>query len=168
MTRLDIERTELRNFSAGVQAGAARSLELLRAIESTLAWLERLTSQLNADTTFAEKINFGLDKIEGVIDPDNSLQADLLAAQQEVEALYGVLIEKRQHGRNDHQLTAEDGIEDAYTEAIEAAADLHNAINTLRWNVGEHDIDCTPHEIRKENLISDPDDLRSSLRALRG
>jgi len=167
VTRLDIERTELRNFSADVQAGTARRLDLLRAVESTLAWLERLTVQLNADTTFAEKIAADLDKIEGVLDPDDSLQADLTAAQQGVDVLYRVLIEKRQHGRNDHQLTEEDGIEDAYTEAIMAAANLHNAINTLRWNVAEHDIDATPHEIKDENLISDPNDLRASLLALR-
>lgn len=168
MTKLDIERTELREFSASVLAGAARSLEFLRAIESTLTWLERLTGQLRADATFAEKVNANLDNIEGVIDPDDSLQTALEETQQSVEALYHLLIEKRQHGRDDQELTEEDGIEDAYTEAIAQSSDLHNAINTLRWNIGEHDIDAVPHEIRAENLISDQDELRAALKALVG
>lgn len=142
MTPLDVERFELRDFTAGVNAETARSLELLRAIESTLVWLQHLTGQLRNNVAFAEKVNASLDGKSGVIDPDNSIQTELESTQKHVEELYGVLISKRQHGRNDRQLTEEDGIEDAYAEAIAAAADLNNAINTLRWNIGEHDIDA--------------------------
>lgn len=168
MTRLDTERIELREFTAGVLADTARSLELLRAIESTLAWLQRLTGQLKADAIFAERTIAGLDTITDAIDPDDSIQLDLESAQVGIDELHQLLVAKRQSGRNDHRLTEDDGIEGAYTEAIEAAADLHNVINTLRWSIGEHDIDCTPHQIREENLISDPDEIRASLRALRG
>lgn len=166
MTRLDIERLELRDFTAGVQADAARSLALLRAIEGTLAWLERLSGQLCANATFAEKANAGLAQFKGVIDPDDSIQGALEAAQSDVEELYTLLIEKRQHGRNDRQLTEEDGIEAAYTEAIAAAADLNNVINTLRWNIGEHDIDVAPKSLNKTYETDDVgkmfDDLLAS------
>ena len=157
MNKLDIERTELREFTAGVRADAARSLELLRDIESTLTWLERLTGNLRNDAVFAEKMNAGLEKMAGVIDPDNSIQTALERTQEEVETLYNLLISKRQHGRDDHQLTEEDGIEDAYTEAIAQAADLHNAINKLRWNIGEHDIDTAPRQLSKEYSADDVD-----------
>lgn len=166
MTKLDIERTELREFSAGVQADAARSLELLRAIESTLVWLERLTGQLRTDAAFAEKVDAGLEKIIGVIDPDNSIQGALEATQQDVEKLYQVLIEKRHHGRNDHQLNEEDGIEDAYTDAIAQAAELQNAINTLRWNIGEHDTDALAQESDPAKVFSSPEQLEIFLRSL--
>ena len=156
MTKLDIERTELREFTAGVQADAARSLNLLRAIESTLAWLERLTGQLHTDAVFAERINAGLNKVVGILDLDDSIQDALETSQGAVNALYTLLIEKRQHGRNDHQLTDDDGIEEAYTEAIAQAADLHNAINTLRWNIGEHDIDAEPHTSDPAMVASTP------------
>lgn len=167
MTRLDIERSELREFTAEVQAEAARNLDFLRAIESTLAWLERLNKQLQADAEFAERVNEGLPSIEGVIDPDEAIQQALESAQTDVEKLYCLLIEKRGHGRNDSHLTLDDGIEDAYTQAIAQAADLHNAINTLRWSIGEHDIDADEHRVRAENLISDPASLRAALLALR-
>lgn len=159
MNYLDIERTELRAFTASVRDTSARSLDLLRAIESTLTWLDRMASQLRADATFAEKTNEGLHKAEGVIDPDGSIQEDLERVQENVETLYQVLIERRQHGREDRQLTEEDGIEAAYTEAIAQAADLHNAINTLRWNIGEHDIDAEPKSLSKPYSAEDIDTL---------
>ena len=167
MTKLDIERTELREFTADVQADNARNLELLRDIESTLAWLERLTKQIQSNAEFAERANDALCKVSGVIDPDESIQKSLEDAQEGVEQLYQLLIEKRQSGRNDCQLTDEDGIDDAYSNAIAQAADLHNSINTLRWNISEHDIDEVGHTINPENLISDPELLKASLLALR-
>lgn len=168
MTRLDIERTELRDLIECVRAKSARSLGLLRAIESTLAWLERLTAQLQADTDYAEKAIVGLPEVPGVIDPDDSIATSLEAAQAGVEELHGMLVEKRQHARNDHQLTEEDGIEGAYTEAIAAAADLHNVFDTLRWHIGEHDADAEPCVSDPKKIASTPDEIDSVFDALVG
>lgn len=168
MTRLDIERTELQAFTASVQHDTARSLDLLRNIESTLAWLDRLTKQAEADAEFAEKANLALGKLTGVMDPDGSLQANLEEAQEEVHALYTLLIEKRKAGREDRQLTEEDGIEGAYTAAISAVADLHNAINTMRWNIGEHDIDAAPHTTDPGLVASTPEEVEAAFRKLMG
>ncbi|MDP2827069.1 MAG: hypothetical protein Q8O37_00530 [Sulfuricellaceae bacterium] len=163
MTKLDIERAELREFTAGVQAGAARSLDLLRVIESTIDWLARLTRQLSADAEFAGKVNEGLPEISGVIDADGDFEKTLLSAQEVVEQLYEVLIEKRQHGRDDAMLSEDDGVESAYTEAIAASADLHNAINSLRWNIGEHDIDAAPPQLSKSYSAGDIDQMFADL-----
>lgn len=163
MTSLDIERTELREFTAGVRADAARSLELLRAIESTLTWTERLTESLRVDALFAEKANDALASMKGIIDPDDSLQSALEEAQGEVNSLYQLLLKKRQAGRNDRQLTEDDGIETAYTEAIAHAADLHNAINALRWNIGEHDINAAPRRLSRAYSADNLDNLFDSL-----
>lgn len=159
MTLLQVERAELLDFTAAVQADATRSLDLLRAIENTLVWLERLTGQLRTDAAFAEKANAGLVALEGAIDPEQEIQNALEEAQHEVEELYNLLIDKRQHGRNDGQLTDEDGIEDAYTDAISQAADLHNAINSLRWSIGEHDIDALPENQQKSYSANDVDKM---------
>lgn len=149
MTRLDIERTELRAFTDGVRAEAARNLDLLRAIDTTLTWLDRLIGVLRADITFAEKINASLDTIHGVIDPDDTLHGLLEKAQSMVEQVYQELIAKRQSARDDLRLCEDDGIDASYTEAIAAAADLHNALNTLRWNIGEHDVDAEPQALSR-------------------
>ena len=142
MLQADIGRAELREFTDGVLAGTSRSLEFLRAIESTLTWLGRLTAQLKVDADFAEVLTGTLPNLTGIIDPDGLIAKTMEEAQNGVDELYQLLIVKRQHGRNDHQLTDDDGIEDAYTEAIAQAADLHNNLNTLRWAISEHDIDC--------------------------
>lgn len=157
MTRIDIERTELRDLAAAVRADAARNLGLLRDIENTLAWLERMTAQIHADVIFAEKANDTLGNIHDVIDPDDSLQDALEKAQHAIDELYNVLIAKRQSGRDDKRLTDDDGIEAAYTNAIAEAADLQNAINTLRWNIGEHDISLQQGEVSKPYDTNDVD-----------
>ena len=100
MTRLDVERTELRSFTCGVHFEATRNLALLGAIESTLSWLESLTTRLLADTNFADKANEGLASFADVIDPDGTIQNALESAQSDVDELYQLLVEKRQHGRS--------------------------------------------------------------------
>ncbi len=166
MITLNFERAELRNFTKDVQADTARSLGLLRDIEGTLAWLTRLTHHIEADAIFAVKANENLNKVVGIIDPDNSLQDALENAQQSVGELYNLLIIKRQHGRNDAQLTEDDGIESAYTEAIAQAADLQTAIDSLRWNIGEHDIDAKPLICDPSKVFSEPDNLQAYLLTL--
>lgn len=163
MTRLDIERTELRSFAADVGASAARSLDLLINIEHTLTWLEHQTRIFQAHTGFAEKMNDQLDQIAGVIDANDKLAGAMEATQGLVEQVYQMLVAKRQAGRDDSRLTEDDGIEAAYTDAIVAAADLHNALNRLRWNVGEHDIDAVPHVSDPHMVASTPEEIERIL-----
>ncbi|MEI2699540.1 MAG: hypothetical protein V9E94_14840 [Microthrixaceae bacterium] len=144
---------------------AARSLDLLRAIESTLDGLDHLADRLHADTAFAEKAFAGLDRAGGAIDADEKLQGALEFAQGKVAELHHVLVGKRQHARDDCQLREEDGIEAAYCRAIAAAADLHNAINALRWNIGEHDIDAQPAGLSKRYSVAEIDNLFDDLAA---
>lgn len=166
MSQPHIERREIHDFSLSIEAEAARNLNLLNAIESTLAWLTRLTAQLKADISFGESLSTELAAQGDPIDLDGALADHLHAAQQGMEALYDVLLHKRQAGRDDHHLSPDDGIEEAYTEAIAAAADLHNLLNALRWAMGEHDIDAAPQPPSKtyaaQNIDQMFDDLLSS------
>jgi hypothetical protein len=163
MLNLEIGRAEMLEFTAEVQAGTARNLEFLRAIENALVWLNRLAIRLKNDADFAEAANDTVDRMNGVIDPDDTLKNALEVAQTYLHDLYELLIKKREYGRNDHLLTDDDGIEDAYTEAIAQAADLHNAINALRWNVGEHDIDASPKVLGKVYAAGDIDQMFDDL-----
>jgi hypothetical protein len=43
---------------------------------------------------------------------------------------------------------------------------LHNAINTLRWNVGEHDIDAVPFVSDPSKVFSNPDEITKYLLSL--
>lgn len=166
MIHKDPRRTELCEFTVGVKADATRSLQLLHAIESTLAWLNKLSNTLNANTNFALDVNDNLDKIECLVDEDDKLANEMESAQVMVEELYQELIAKRQHALNDHNLTDEDGIAEAYTEAIASAADLHNAINTLRWNIAEHDVDVAHSCDEPGPALTSPEALEEYLAAL--
>ncbi len=119
-----------------------RSLQLLRAIDNTILWVNRLAAQLHSDANFAEKLTAVLKDIDGEIDRDGLISEQLEKAQASVNELYNVLIKKREYGRDDEMLS-DDGIEDAYTEVIAVASDLHNNLNDLRWAINEHDADLS-------------------------
>jgi hypothetical protein len=116
----------------------------LRAIDGTIAWLDHLSSQIQADATFAEKITEEIMTLPSQIDEKGDLLETFDKAQTSVRGLYMTLIDKRRAAREDLRLTEEDGIELAYDEAIAASADLHNNLNALRWAIAEHDADFSP------------------------
>ena len=162
MTRLSKENlSKLCAFGSEVAAESARSIYFLTAIESTLSWLNRLTAQLRSDANFSENLIAGIisnKSDKNVIDRNDAITNKLESAQTSINELYEILLSKRKAGRADTQLTDADGIEDAYSNAIAAAADLHNNLNTLRWSICEHDADLSPVSksyINAENLIKD-------------
>lgn len=97
---------------------------------------------MHSDANFAEKLTAVLKDIDGEIDRDGLISEQLEKAQASVNELYNVLIKKREYGRDDEMLS-DDGIEDAYTEVIAVASDLHNNLNDLRWAINEHDADLS-------------------------
>lgn len=148
MTRLESQRAQIRAFGQEIVAESARNLELLRAIDDTLDWLKKLIAGFEADTAFAMA---GLEHIHATsstdeqIDPEGSLVSLLEEAQDSLKSLYEMLVQKRQHGRDDPRLTEEDGIEAAYSEAIAACLDLRNSVDAMRWAVMEHDASTAEH-----------------------
>ena len=149
MTRAESETIELCIFGREVRDDSTRSLDLLRAIDATLANLARLRKKLDADTEFAAGLLDALTAKQGrpPIDPDDKLCEVLLEAQRGVERLHATLLSKQRSAETDADLRDEDGIADVYAEVVASAAALHNKLNDLRWAVGEHDADLeTPSE----------------------
>jgi len=147
MVRAAIERDkQLCEFGQGVRDDAVRNLHILRAIDDTLANLKRMQKHLQADADFAEEMAAAISKVdapEKKIDESGELDERLYAAQGLVEELYKLLLEKQDVARTAKELTEEDGVAEAYTEVVSAAADLHNGLNTLRWAVSEHDAELS-------------------------
>lgn len=159
MNQINKSHFSLSAFGREIEAESARSLDLLRDIDATISSLNRLTAQLNSDLKFSENAINSIDSLDAIIDQDNNISSQLEKAQSSINSLYDVLISQRESGRNDDRLTDDDGIEDAYNEAIVAAADLHNSLNTLRWAIGEHDADMSPVSKSHSNM----DDLIKEL-----
>lgn len=112
---------------------------MLKDIESTLSFLNRLVAQLHADIGYAEESIKAIENLKNTVDPDESISTSLEEAQEYINLLHNLLISKRQTGRDDTRLKKSDGIEEAYTKAIDAAAYLHNLLNYLRRAVNEQD-----------------------------
>ncbi|WP_430228873.1 hypothetical protein [Nitrosomonas communis] len=155
MAHLNECNQNIKSFGAEIEAESARSITLLRNIENTIFNLNSLTKKLHNRANYAEGLIAFVENIENEIDQDDSISDQLEIAQNRINDLYNELIIKRQAGRIDRRLTNEDGIEDAYTEAIEASADLHNLLNTLRWAINEHDADRS----QPEESFTDADEL---------
>lgn len=132
------------SFGREVEAIGARSITLLKDIETTISGVNRLTGQMQADAEFAEKMIEEIKIQNKEIDADNKISSQLEKAQSIIHDLYQELILRRESGRTDSRLSADDGIEEVYSEAIAAAADLQNNLNDLRWQILEHDADLSP------------------------
>ncbi|WP_090703468.1 hypothetical protein [Nitrosomonas aestuarii] len=137
--------SNIEKFIHEIEDESSRSLQLLRAIEYTITGVNRLTAQLNADAKYADVFIEKIKLLDGdtAIDPEDSVATSLQKTQSSILNVYNELIARRQSGRDDVRLSEGDGIEHVYTEAISAAADLHNNLNELRWHILEHDADIS-------------------------
>lgn len=127
--------------------GANRSLELLKAIENTIAALCYDQRYYEAFTSIARDAAASLRNASRVkqIDADGAIENKLLRGQQAAHQLYEKLIEKRQGALSDPQLADEDGVAEEYKRTIQVVAELHNTIDDLRLALGEYDADLSPH-----------------------
>lgn len=134
---------ELTFFGESIVGEANRSLDFLRAIEETIFAINLISDNLVTYSRYAAMSieKFQSVKLDTICDESGKIADELNNAQAKVLELYNVFISKRDAARNDKNLKHDDGIEDCYTNAIAAAADLHNLLNDLRWEVYEHDAD---------------------------
>jgi hypothetical protein len=136
----------LTRLGEDVQHYSARSLDLLRDIEATIRGLQydqRLCETLCALATSSSEALRARPSNEE-IDPVGKIEATMHRAQEAAKALYDELIRRRDVARADRRVQDEDGLIDEFTRTIACVADPHNAINALRWALGEHDADLSP------------------------
>jgi hypothetical protein len=164
--RMFSEYELLERFGRKVSAEACRSLQLLREIENTLGELNKLQAGMRAlahhSLGFAETIASG--KFTRIIDLEGKVESALDSAKIEVQKVHGSLVRRRELLRADDRVTHEDGLEDAFSEAIATAADLHSAVSVLRLAVGEHDADLAPE--RELEPLSSPEEVEAFLATL--
>jgi hypothetical protein len=126
---------------ARVQALAARNLQLLQAIESTL-------SQLGSDVRIIYAIAEAFEEIrrvlsEGangtVIDPEGVACSALVKAADACLRIHSAA--KSAHGAacSDRRLRSEDGVADAYAEYLAAVEAVHDSIESLRDWIATHE-----------------------------
>ena len=126
---------------ARVQALAARNLQLLQAIESTL-------SQLGSDVKLVYAIAGAFEEIqralsEGangtVIDPEGVACSALVKASDACLRIHAAAKSGHQAACDDRRLRNEDGVADAYAEYLIAVESAHDSIESLREWIATHD-----------------------------
>lgn len=134
------------NFASEITGMVTRSVALLDAIEQTVTLLRGDTEVLVFLANQAKEVTSNLSGIEPatVIDSDGSISESLVKLCTQLGHDYVIAIAKRDAARSDPQLTQDDGVEDAYTQHIDALADLHNAIENLRESMEVHDARLSP------------------------
>lgn len=136
-----LEIRALKAFGRQVLGDAARDLDLLRAIDSTLDMLDIEMGRVEQLNHAAEKFIDTIGEAPGPIESDIDLVALFDKARDSVGEAHALLKRRHQSAINDPNLRDEDGIAEAYACLIEATAEFHNHLNALSWAIGEHNAD---------------------------
>lgn len=126
---------------ARVQALAARNLQLLQAIESTL-------SQLGSDVKLIYAIAGAFEEIQRAlsesangnpVDPEGVACAALMQASDACVRIHNAAKSSHQAACGDRRLRSEDGVADAYAEYLAAVESVHDSIESLKDWIATHD-----------------------------
>jgi len=147
---------------AFAQATAARNLQLLRAIETTVISVESATRLTDVVAREASDMLARLQKanVSFALDPSGVACKDFGEASDIVSGLYADARAKHQYARKDFRLTGDDGVADAYNAYMAALKDAHDAIEELREWVETHDAILEPSSGK---VYSNVDDLFAAM-----
>ena len=133
----------------GVQYESARSLDLLRDIESTLEVNQMLTQSFESfDIKLTQTIKLvceadPLDQ-KDMVDPDGSFAATFDRGLDSMTSIMAVLAAKRESALQNPALRVDDGIVESFDRVIGAAKAAHGSLNELNRAVMEYDADRAP------------------------
>lgn len=126
---------------AAVQAYAARSIQLLQAIETTIDFLDSNAEIIRSVATGMEYIVEALreDPPNVELDPEGRISQLLEQGAGKARAMYDDALKRRDAAAGDEHVHEDDGLYEAFDEFICAAADLHNNAEDLREWLETHD-----------------------------
>lgn len=128
----------------GINAFAARNLELLSAIENTLDALDADTGLLRAIASGYEEVHQSLRSVVGAIDPNGTLTFRLEKASDACVRIFQDARKRYGSACNDPRLCEEDGVAEAYESFLLALREMHDAIEALREWIAVHDAVLEP------------------------
>lgn len=165
-----LQESNLLAFGRAVEVNV-RSLDFLRAIETTIDALKAHQESVEAMCALVGKFHELLTSPTagelGLLDPDLKVEKAFNKVLDVLKEHYDHLAEKRDSARQDHLLTEEDGIESAYTAAMESVHELHHAMADLVLCVGEHDADVEIAEGKASRLykVEETEELLADLKS---
>lgn len=134
-----------------------RSLDLLRKIDGTVDSLVLMRRQMDA---FSEAVDGLLKTVlqasKGIFSEDEIIPP-LEQSQDALKRIHERLCGGQFSARRTPELCPEDGVDDAYGQAILAVEAFSAKIETLRWSILEHNADVEGKS--QELLLSTDDDI---------
>lgn len=152
---------------AHVQALAARNLQLLQAIESTVSRLGSDVQLIHSIAKAFEEIHSFLAKTPGQspIDPEAVVCGALTKASDACARMHSAAKAKHKSACEDRQLCNDDGVADAYEEYLAAIDSAHSCIEGLKEWIATHDAILEPD---LPGTFSDVDALFEAMGIARG
>ena len=139
---------DLEAYAQFMSERTARSLILLRAIESTVVAVGTIRDESRSSHRTLSEI------LDGLKDFKAPMPEDLIDVYEEIQGHLAKLHGRMQGGlvsaQSDNQLRDEDGVCDIYREALSAVHDLHDCIEVLRWNLMQHNAALDQSDAGKE------------------
>jgi hypothetical protein len=145
---------------AGVNAFAARNLQLLSAIENTLDALDSDIKIIVGIDASYDELRQRLESNEAVIDPDRRIESNLVKASEACSRIYRDARQRHGFACIDPELHPDDGVADAYESFMDAIGHLHDTVEDLREWMASHDAVLEPSI---SAVFSSADDLFESL-----
>lgn len=135
------QMTRMERMSDYLRGEAVRSLDLLRAIDGTIESLVLLRRQMNA---FSETVESHIKSVLAetkVVFEEDAIIPTLEQSQDILRSIHDGLQGQLKSAKNSTQLHSDDGVDDAYAQAIEAVIGYNATIERLRWSILEHNAD---------------------------
>lgn len=124
-----------------VHALAARNLQLLQAIESTISRLDSDSELLHAIQSAFEEV-LGSLQTKGAtqaIDPEGATCVAMAQASDACVRMHRTAKARHHAACNDCELTSEDGVAEAYDAYLLALEGVHDSIEELKEWIATHD-----------------------------
>lgn len=158
------QNDRMERMSDYLRVEAVRSLDLLRLIDGTIEALVLMRRQMDA---FNETIGSLITQVIGSKDclyAEDEILPSLEQAQDTLAKVYSDLEKRLGFAKSAPELRSDDGVDDAYLQAITSVLSYNAAIERLRWSILEHNADMEGHqEAVLLTTDKDIDDLFDSL-----
>jgi hypothetical protein len=148
---------------------SARSLHVLRAIDETISALgfhkRRADNYLTEAQRAYDVINSP--NFKQVFANEDRICHALEAAQDSTAVVIAEYEVKLKAARCDKALAHDDGVCEAFEEALESFVALNNLLEDLRWAVMEHSADMENHVVNEAKLCRTSSDIDAMLASIR-
>lgn len=158
------QNDRMERMSDYLRSEAVRSLDLLRVIDGTIEALVLMRRQMDA---FNEAIHSLIAQVlvaKNCVFTEDEIIPSLEQSQDILAKIYADLEKRLAYAKAAPELRSDDGVDDAYAQAINSVLNYNAAIEKLRWGILEHNADMDGHhEATLLTTDKDIDDLFDNL-----